>query len=346
MRISKRRSELRRACSSSEMFVASACPPQWSFEPNDIFAVLFYSRHHQRKSSRLDRSLASSAGLGTAKDRLHRMRLALIEPLRNVYGVSDKLLNMTLSDILLAAPVSKPLWLETGSSMIAIDTLVHNFLHRTGIQRRLGAEHDFGPACYATDGCADIIRRIAGRIDARQFNLDYPRNFPRYVQHAVWRYCAQSELNVCNGNNIDDRCRCIYKDCPCIIAAIGWLYGNAARCASDEKALRHCEQAFKRPHSRNGKWPRATCGSKSLQSDHLTCWRRNRCDLFVTAKILDGACAWSSCPRPRPRRGRLVGGIVTKRSADALTLKWRDYPGQPKFIRPIATVALVNHSSQ
>ena len=33
--------------------------------------------------------------------------------------------------------------------------------------------------------------------------------------------------------------------------------------------------------------------------------------------------------------------IVTKKSADALTLRWRDYPGQPEFVRPIAAVALL-----
>lgn len=161
----------------------------------------------------VDRSLIEASS-GTSKDRAARMVRALVEPLRNVYGVSDKVLNMALADILLAAPVSKPLWLETGFSMIAIDTLVHNFLHRTGIQRRLGAKHQFGPACYATDGCDDIIRRIAPQIDARQFNPNYPRNFPRFVQHAIWRYCAQSELNVCNGNNIDDGFRCNNKGCP------------------------------------------------------------------------------------------------------------------------------------
>lgn len=33
--------------------------------------------------------------------------------------------------------------------------------------------------------------------------------------------------------------------------------------------------------------------------------------------------------------------IVTKKSAEALTLRWRDYPGQPEFVRPIAAVALL-----
>lgn len=160
----------------------------------------------------IDRSL-TEASRGPRRDRIHRMRHALIEPLRNIYGVSDKVLNMTLADLLLAAPETKPLWWETGFSMIAIDTLVHNFLSRTGITRRLGVEHSYGSACYSPNGCAGVIRRIARRIDARQFNPDYPRNFPRFVQHAIWRYCAQSELNVCNGNNIDDGFRCRNGNC-------------------------------------------------------------------------------------------------------------------------------------
>ncbi|UGY25486.1 hypothetical protein HU675_0000615 [Bradyrhizobium septentrionale] len=162
----------------------------------------------------IDQTLDQASLSGRAEHRASRMRSALIEPLRNVFGVSDKLLNMALSDILMAAPSSRPAWTEAGSGMIAIDTLVHNFLLRTGIQRRLGAKHVFGPACYATGGCADVIARIAPRIDASQFNPDYPRIFPRFVQHAIWRYCAQLELGICNGNNIDDRFQCSNKGCP------------------------------------------------------------------------------------------------------------------------------------
>jgi hypothetical protein len=121
---------------------------------------------------------------------------------------------MALAHLLAAAPSSKRLWLETGASMIAIDTLVHNFLHRTGILRRFAAQHAYGPGCYAPNGCADIIAAVASEIDAREFNPHYPRQFPRWVQHAIWRYCAQLELNICNGNRIDDRDRRGNKSCP------------------------------------------------------------------------------------------------------------------------------------
>jgi hypothetical protein len=146
-------------------------------------------------------------------DRLVRMRASLIEPLREVYGVSDKVLTMALSCVLLGAPKRMSLWIEVGGSMIAIDTLVHNFLHRTGILRRFKAEHSYGAACYRAGGCAEIIQRIAEHIDARQFNPAFPQPFPRFVQHAVWRYCNQNGLDVCNGNRIDDTRRCDNLDC-------------------------------------------------------------------------------------------------------------------------------------
>jgi hypothetical protein len=56
-------------------------------------------------------------------DRPGRLRAALIEPLREVYGVSDKVLTMTLSCVLLAAPRGYETWRQVGASMIAIDTL-------------------------------------------------------------------------------------------------------------------------------------------------------------------------------------------------------------------------------
>jgi hypothetical protein len=146
-------------------------------------------------------------------DRLARMQASLIEPLREVYGLSDKVLTMALSCILLGVPKKMSLWIEVGGSMIAIDTLVHNFLYRTGILHRFDAKHPYGLACYRPGGCADIIQAVAEQIDARQFNAPFPKTFPRFVQHAIWRYCSLSGLDVCNGNRIDDSRRCENKDC-------------------------------------------------------------------------------------------------------------------------------------
>jgi hypothetical protein len=141
-------------------------------------------------------------------DRPARLREALIGPLREVYGVSDKVLTMTLSCILLTAPRGYEAWRQVGATMIAIDTLVHNFLHRTGIVARFSADHLYGAGCYRPGGCTHIIGLVAERIDARAFNPAFPAFFPRFVQHATWRYCAQLGLDVCNGNRIDDRQSC------------------------------------------------------------------------------------------------------------------------------------------
>jgi hypothetical protein len=160
----------------------------------------------------VDRRL-NSAAKKSGPDRLARMRAALIEPLKEVYGVSDKVLMMALAQLFLGAPRYRRRWREVGGSMIAVDTLVHNFLHRTGILRRFRADHAYGLACYRPGGCAEIIETVAEQIDARQFDRRFPRMFPRFVQRAVWQYCSQQGLDICNGNQIDDRRRCDNKEC-------------------------------------------------------------------------------------------------------------------------------------
>jgi hypothetical protein len=148
-----------------------------------------------------------------SSDPLARVRVALIEPLRNVYGISDKVLAMALSGILIGAADVRPEWLAAGVHLIAVDTLVHNFLHRTGILARLEAPHPYGPGCYRPGGCADIVRLVASQIDAQQFNSGFPQVFPRFVQLAIWRYCSQQGFDVCNGNRLDDRQRCQNRHC-------------------------------------------------------------------------------------------------------------------------------------
>jgi hypothetical protein len=146
-------------------------------------------------------------------DRLARDRAALLQPLRNLYGVADKILSMVLSDLLMTVgPVGGRLF-QVGASMIVVDTLVHNFLHRTGVLKRSRAEHAFGAGCYQPGGCADIIRAAAETIDARPYGAGFPRSFPRLVQHAIWRYCAEEAVNICNGNRIADRDRCQNWQC-------------------------------------------------------------------------------------------------------------------------------------
>jgi hypothetical protein len=140
-------------------------------------------------------------------------RTAIIEPLKNVYGVSDKVLMMTFAMVLMSAPKRYTGWFEVGAAMVAIDTLVHAFLFRTGITGRLGKTHSYGRACYDDGGCASVILAIAKQIDCRKFNPSFPASFPRFIQHAIWQYCAQSGLDICNGNHIDDRKRCENSAC-------------------------------------------------------------------------------------------------------------------------------------
>lgn len=98
--------------------------------------------------------------------------------------------------------------------MIAVDTLVHNWLHRSGCLHDLGAEHSYGPACYALGGCASIIEAASESIDARHYCPEGPALFPRLIQKAIWLFCAEGGLDVCNGNRIDDRRECRQLNCP------------------------------------------------------------------------------------------------------------------------------------
>jgi hypothetical protein len=129
----------------------------------------------------IDRKLAGVDRPHTA-DFSERLGRAVIAPFTGVFGVQDKLVGMAFSELLLAADPDRELWVTAGAGMIAIDTLVHNWLHRTGILRALSCDHAYGPGCYAADGCASVIRRLSARIDARRFNAAYPVDFPRFVR--------------------------------------------------------------------------------------------------------------------------------------------------------------------
>ena len=146
-------------------------------------------------------------------DQIAAMRASLVEPLREIYGVSDKVITMAVSSLLIGAGARRHVWFETGARFVVIDTLVHNFLHRTGILHRFNADDAYGPACYRLHGCADLVERIADHIDARTFNPRFPNTFPRFVQLAIWRYCSQGGLDICNGNRIDDQVRCENLHC-------------------------------------------------------------------------------------------------------------------------------------
>ena len=97
--------------------------------------------------------------------------------MRHIHGVSDKFLSLALVPLLLGGRPGDALWQAAGAQLIVIDTLVHNWLHRTGILNDLDARHKYGPMCYAPNGCADILRRATLLIDARRYGPGNLRPF-------------------------------------------------------------------------------------------------------------------------------------------------------------------------
>jgi hypothetical protein len=65
----------------------------------------------------IDRRL-NMAAKRPGPDRLARMRAALLEPLKEIHGVSDKILMMALSQLFLGASRHRRRWLEVGGSMM------------------------------------------------------------------------------------------------------------------------------------------------------------------------------------------------------------------------------------
>lgn len=156
---------------------------------------------------------AADSGVGEP-GRAARLRTALIGPLVNIAGTGPKLWSMMLAELLLVGDPNRERWVTTGASMIAVDSLVHAFLHRTGSLRRLGAEHSYGESCYRPGGCAEVIENLAEQMNAREFNSTFPATFPRFVQHAIWLFGAGGGRDICNGNRIDDRRSCSQLLCP------------------------------------------------------------------------------------------------------------------------------------
>ncbi len=117
----------------------------------------------------------------------------------SIANVGPKLAHMALSSLFLTR---YPGWdyRRVGLHMIAVDSLVHNFLHRTGILDGYQLQHAYGPRCHGQTGCMGVIQDLASRIDCREFNPTLPAHFPRFVQYHMWAYCAKDGENVCNLN--------------------------------------------------------------------------------------------------------------------------------------------------
>jgi hypothetical protein len=122
-----------------------------------------------------------------------------IGKITTIANVGPKLAHMALSCLFLT---TYPGWdyRQVGAHMTAVDTLVHNFLHRTGILDCYQLDHPYGPRCHAQTGCLGVIHDLANRIDCREFNPTLPADFPRFIQYHIWAYCGQAGENICNGN--------------------------------------------------------------------------------------------------------------------------------------------------
>jgi hypothetical protein len=168
--------------------------------------------------------------LGTEREAsIDEIREQLLKAFGRIHAVSTKLVSMVLSDLLLAVGPRRRKWVELGATMVAIDSLVHNFLHRTGILQAYDAMHPYGQKGFRASGCMGVVRDLAQRFDAETIDPLFPANFPRFVQHAIWSFCAEQRFNVCNGRQIDDRGPCGRIDCVvgdvCSRTAIGPPFG-------------------------------------------------------------------------------------------------------------------------
>lgn len=179
------------------------------------FSLFFFLRDRCRGDlvGFIDELFGTIDRLGLA-DPLGAKRDHLLFEFSRVFGASDKLNAMMLSALLLAGGRSRPDWRRVGHSLVVIDSLVHNFLHRTGVLLAFDLAHPYGPRCYGHRGCAGVIRHLADRIDARLVNSAFPKTFPRFVEYAIWVFCAETRTDMCNGRQIDDREACTRFDCP------------------------------------------------------------------------------------------------------------------------------------
>ena len=83
-----------------------------------------------------------------------------------------------------------------------------------------GAERGVGPRwgkATLPALCCETARH--SKLDERPPILSLPLMFfPRLLQKAIWMFCAEAHLGICNGNRIDDRDRCTQTGCPLFVS--------------------------------------------------------------------------------------------------------------------------------
>jgi hypothetical protein len=156
--------------------------------------------------------LISTAAREEGSDPIAAARQALLKEFSGIYGIGPKLAAMALSSLLMAS--RRTAWRKLGRSLVVVDSLVHNFLHRTGILAAFKCSHGYGSACYGEAGCAVVLYRLAAAIDLSAIEPKAPAYHPRLLQYVIWEFCAQIGRDICNGNHIDDHQACQRTDCP------------------------------------------------------------------------------------------------------------------------------------
>ena len=110
---------------------------------------------------------------GAISDRLQ----AFIGKITTIANVGPKLAHMALAWLFLTR---YPGWdyRRVGLHMIAVDSLVHNFLHRTGILADYQLDHAYGPRCHADTGCLGVIHDLSRQLTAGSSTRPCRPTFP------------------------------------------------------------------------------------------------------------------------------------------------------------------------
>ncbi len=162
----------------------------------------------------LDNRLEDADSVGDNPARARRLRDAVALPFAQVAGIGPKLANMILADLLIGSDPGRERWINAGGAMIAVDSLVHALLARTGIIDARGLRHAMGPPCYRAGGCADTLAQLAADLSAERARVGAPAVLPRQLQHAVWLLASEGGYALCNSRQINDATGCRQRWCP------------------------------------------------------------------------------------------------------------------------------------
>ena len=96
-----------------------------------------------------------------------------------------------------------------------VDTLVHNFLHRTGILQRLSADHPYGAKRVISQAVVPAFSASSRPTLMRGSSTRLFRRHSRGSYRARSGGIAPGEngLDICNGNRIDDDACCDNAHC-------------------------------------------------------------------------------------------------------------------------------------